>query len=62
MFTFQRKGNSDFVNLGRLKGDFGDQNYKIPEGTDLSKYDIVLIWCQAFSVLFGSGELKQIDS
>lgn len=52
------KGNSDFVGLGRLKGNVGNQNYEIPEGTDLSKYDNVLIWCQAFSVLFGSAELK----
>jgi Electron transfer DM13 len=56
------KSNSDFVNLGRLKGNVGDQNYKILEGTDLSKYDTVLIWCQAFSVLFGSAELEPIRS
>ncbi len=56
------KGNSDFVNLGRLKGNIGDQNYKIPEGTDLSKYDTALIWCQAFSVLFGSAELRPMTS
>jgi hypothetical protein len=56
------KSNSDIVNLGKLKGNVGDQNYKIPGGTDLSKYDAVLIWCQAFSVLFGSGELNPISS
>ncbi len=49
---------SDFVNLGRLKGNIGNQNYDIPEGTDLSKYHTVLIWCQAFSVLFGSAQLQ----
>jgi hypothetical protein len=49
---------SDFVNLGRLKGNIGNQNYDIPEGTDYSKYHAVLIWCQAFSVLFGSAELQ----
>ena len=48
---------SDFVNLGRLKGNIGNQNYEIPEGTDLSRYDTVLIWCKAFSVLFGSATL-----
>jgi hypothetical protein len=48
---------SDFVNLDRLKGNIGNQNYDIPEGTDLSRYHTVLIWCQAFSVLFGSAEL-----
>jgi Electron transfer DM13 len=50
---------SDFVNLGRLKGNIGNQNYDIPQGTDFSRYDTVLIWCQAFSVLFGSAELEQ---
>ncbi|MDQ3854334.1 MAG: DM13 domain-containing protein [Thermoproteota archaeon] len=49
---------SDFVNLGRLKGNIGNQNYDISEGTDFSKYHTVLIWCQAFSVLFGSAELQ----
>jgi hypothetical protein len=49
---------TDFVNLGRLKGNIGNQNYDIPKRTDLSKYDTVLIWCRAFSVLFGSAELK----
>ena len=56
------KSASDFVNLGRLKGNVGNQNYEIPNGTDLSKYDTVLIWCQAFSVLFGSAELEQVRS
>jgi Electron transfer DM13 len=49
---------SDFVNLGRLKSNIGNQNYDIPEGTDFSRYDTVLIWCKAFSVLFGSAELE----
>jgi len=52
------KSASDFVNLGKLKANIGNQNYLIPAGTDLSKYDTVLIWCRAFSVLFGSAELK----
>jgi hypothetical protein len=52
------KSASDFVSLGRLKGNIGNQNYEIPEGTELSKYDTVLMWCRAFSVLFGSAELK----
>lgn len=52
------KSASDFMNLGRLKANIGNQNYPIPVGTDLSKYDTVLIWCRAFSVLFGSADLK----
>lgn len=52
------KNALDFVNLGKLKANNGNQNYDIPPGTDLSKYDTALIWCKAFSVLFGSAELK----
>jgi hypothetical protein len=55
------KSASDFVNLGRLKGNIGNQNYEITEGTDLSKYDTALIWCRAFSVLFGSAELRSAE-
>ena len=52
------KGASDFVNLGKLKANNGNQNYNIPSDTDLSKYNTVLIWCKAFSVLFGSAEFN----
>jgi hypothetical protein len=52
------KDASDIVNLGRLKGNIGNQNYEIPAGTDLSKYNTVIIWCKAFSTLFGSAKLS----
>ncbi len=52
------KGASDFVNLGKLKANNGNQNYNIPSDTDLSNYNTVLIWCKAFSVLFGSAEFN----
>ncbi len=52
------KDASDIVNLGRLKGNIGNQNYEIPAGADLSKYNTVLIWCKAFSTLFGSAKLS----
>ena len=48
---------SDYVNLGALKGNSGNQNYAIPDGTDLEKYDEVLVWCKAFGVLFGSARI-----
>lgn len=52
------KDASDFVSLGPLKANIGSQNYGIPEGVDLSKYDTALVWCKQFSVLFGSAELS----
>lgn len=48
----------DIVNLGRLKGNIGDQNYPIPSDVDLSRYRYVLIWCRPFAVLFGSAQLS----
>ena len=51
------KTNADIVNLGRLKGNIGNQNYLIPAGSDLTKYNTALIWCRAFSVIFGSAQL-----
>ncbi|HEV2875877.1 MAG TPA: DM13 domain-containing protein [Nitrososphaeraceae archaeon] len=51
------KSASDFVSLGKLKANNGNQNYNIPSEIDLTKYDTVIIWCRPFSVLFGSAEL-----
>ena len=49
---------SEFVSLGKIQYNDGSQEYNIPVGTDLGKYDKVLIWCQAFGVLFGTAELS----
>ena len=49
---------SDFIDLGRLKANSGNQNYDLPSDADLEKYNKVLIWCKAFGVLFGSAELS----
>ena len=46
-----------FVELGKLKGTQGDQNYDIPAGVDLDKYRAVTIWCHRFSVNFGTAPL-----
>ncbi|NDB33055.1 MAG: hypothetical protein EB154_00015 [Nitrosopumilaceae archaeon] len=48
----------DYVDLGKLKANIGNQNYDVPEGTDLAKYNTALVWCKQFSVLFGSAEIK----
>jgi hypothetical protein len=42
----------DFVDLGALKGNRGDQQYEIPRGVDLGRYTTPVVWCRAFSVLF----------
>ena len=50
----------DFISLGKLKANQGDQNYDIPDGVDLTKYNKVLVWCKPFGVLFGSAEITPI--
>ncbi|MDG4657343.1 DM13 domain-containing protein [Ectobacillus antri] len=48
------------INLGKLKGNQGNQNYELPSNIDMEKYDKVIIWCKAFDVTFGTAELKEI--
>ncbi|MFB6439867.1 DM13 domain-containing protein [Streptomyces sp. NPDC056411] len=45
------------VELGKLKGNLGNQNYAVPRGTDLSKFRSVVIWCARFSVSFGAANV-----
>ena len=46
-----------WLELGRLKGNRGDQTYAIPAGTNLDQLDSVAIWCKRFSVSFGAASL-----
>ena len=48
----------DFVDLGALKGNVGDQQYAIPPVVDLERYSTAVIWCRAFSVLFARAPLR----
>ena len=36
--------------LDKLKGNVGDQYYKLPASLDLDRYKHVVIWCKAFDV------------
>ena len=49
---------SSFISLGDLKAASGDQEYDIPATANKSEYKYVLIWCQRFSVLFGSANIN----
>ena len=49
--------DDDFVDLGVLKGNIGDQNYEIPTDVDLSVYDTVVVWCVRFSTPFTAADL-----
>ena len=49
--------DDDFVDLGELRGNIGDQNYEIPPDVDLSVYDTVVVWCVRFSTGFTAADL-----
>jgi hypothetical protein len=47
----------EYVDLGSLKGNIGNQNYEIAVGTDVSKFKSVVIYCQPFHVVFATATL-----
>jgi hypothetical protein len=47
----------DYLDLGSLKGNLGNQNYEVPAGVDLSQYQSVVIYCVPFHVVFATAEL-----
>ena len=51
---------AEFVELAKLKGNKGNQNYDLPKDVDLSKYKVVSIWCNRFSVNFAAAPLKAV--
>jgi hypothetical protein len=46
------------IELGRLKGNQGDQNYEVPNGLDWSSIRSVVVWCDRFSSPFGAAALN----
>ena len=53
-----RTGVDHAVDLGRLKGNKGDQQYVVPR---TARVGSVVVWCRAFSVRFGSAVLSRPD-
>jgi len=56
VYVLPQRGSdvTNAVDVGRLKGNRGDQQYDLPQGT---RAGAVVIWCRAFSVAFGSADL-----
>ncbi len=48
-----------YVELGRLKGNRGDQVYRIPGEVDPAAFRSVTIWCKRFAVSFGAAPLTE---
>lgn len=48
----------DFLDLGRLKGNIGNQNYNLPATLDLSGYRSVVVFCLQFNTVITSASLR----
>jgi electron transfer DM13 len=49
------------LDLGRLKGNLGNQLYRIPDDAKLTGLRSVTIWCDRFDVSFGAAELVAVS-
>ena len=49
--------SGEFVDLGNLTGNVGEQNYEIAPDVDLEQFDTVVIWCVRFGVAFAAADL-----
>lgn len=46
------KSLGDYIDLGRLKGNVGNQNYELPQNISIADFSSTIIWCKKFGVLF----------
>jgi hypothetical protein len=49
---------SDYIDLARLKGTKGDQQYDIPRDVNLRRYDTVVVWCVPFTTRIAQARLE----
>ncbi len=49
---------NDYIDLGALKGNIGNQNFPVPSETDLSVYQGIIIYSVPFSIIFSSAQLR----
>jgi len=48
----------DFLDLGRLKGNIGNQNYNLPADLDLSGFQSVVVFCRQFNTVITTANLR----
>ena len=51
--------SGEYVELGKLKGNIGNQNYTLPDGLSPDVYNSVIIYCKPFQVLFSVAPLSE---
>ena len=50
--------SGDYLDLGKLKGNVGNQNYPLPASADPSAFSSVVIYCSPFHVIFSVASLQ----
>ena len=45
------------IEIARLKGNVGDQNYELPADLDLAQFQSVVIYCKRFATVFSTATL-----
>src|SRR4051794_23518606 len=50
-------GGAAHLDLGGLKANHGNQNYRVPAQAPIGRYRSVVIWCRRFDVVFGSAAI-----
>lgn len=58
IYLAENTGLRNFIEVSRLSSTNGTFSVEIPAAADPSRQRYVIIWCKAFSVLFGNAELK----
>jgi len=48
-----------YLDLGKIKGNMGDQNYVLPKDADPATFATVVIYCQPFHVVFSTATLAK---
>ena len=48
------------LELSKLKGNMGNQNYPIPDDADVSSFNSVVIFCKPFKVIFSVAPLEKV--
>ena len=47
----------EYLSLGDLKGNIGNQNYVVPAEVNLDDYQTVAIWCRRFDYTFNAADI-----
>ena len=48
---------AEYLSLGDLKGNIGNQNYVVPAEVNLADYQTVAIWCRRFNYTFNAADI-----